>query len=111
MHKYVMKLIIDHSDGSNQTVITLPDTTFIAVSAYQNVELTQLKIDNNPFAKGFRYKVRSPIPQSVNGNGSIAAATASLPPAPSFTSESPMLAYWQQLHMQGLLPQCKIHYT
>ena len=27
---------------------------FIAVTAYQNDKITQLKIDNNPFAKGYR---------------------------------------------------------
>ncbi|XP_022666180.1 T-box transcription factor TBX2-like isoform X2 [Varroa destructor] len=31
-----------------------PETQFIAVTAYQNEKITQLKIDNNPFAKGFR---------------------------------------------------------
>ena len=31
-----------------------PETRFLAVTAYQNVRVTQLKIDNNPFAKGFR---------------------------------------------------------
>ncbi|KPP77115.1 T-box transcription factor TBX2b-like [Scleropages formosus] len=31
-----------------------PETDFIAVTAYQNDKITQLKIDNNPFAKGFR---------------------------------------------------------
>ncbi|XP_029294656.1 T-box transcription factor TBX3-like [Cottoperca gobio] len=30
------------------------ETEFIAVTAYQNDKITQLKIDNNPFAKGFR---------------------------------------------------------
>jgi len=30
------------------------ETDFIAVTAYQNEKITQLKIDNNPFAKGFR---------------------------------------------------------
>eukprot|EP00794_Sanderia_malayensis_P017779 gene17779-19555_t len=30
------------------------ETKFIAVTAYQNEKVTQLKIDNNPFAKGFR---------------------------------------------------------
>ncbi|CAK9252428.1 unnamed protein product, partial [Sphagnum jensenii] len=29
-------------------------TEFIAVTAYQNEKITRLKIDNNPFAKGFR---------------------------------------------------------
>ncbi|GMS89247.1 hypothetical protein PENTCL1PPCAC_11422, partial [Pristionchus entomophagus] len=31
-----------------------PTTEFIAVTAYQNNSITQLKIANNPFAKGFR---------------------------------------------------------
>ncbi|XP_042887700.1 T-box transcription factor TBX6-like isoform X2 [Penaeus japonicus] len=31
-----------------------PQTCFMAVTAYQNERITQLKIDNNPFAKGFR---------------------------------------------------------
>ena len=31
-----------------------PETQFIAVTAYQNTDITQLKIDSNPFAKGFR---------------------------------------------------------
>ncbi|CAO1437318.1 unnamed protein product [Diamesa tonsa] len=30
------------------------ETEFIGVTAYQNEKITQLKIDNNPFAKGFR---------------------------------------------------------
>ncbi|KAL9989550.1 hypothetical protein ACROYT_G004112 [Oculina patagonica] len=33
-----------------------PETTFIAVTTYQNEELIQMKIDHNPFAKGFRDK-------------------------------------------------------
>ncbi|EDO34667.1 predicted protein, partial [Nematostella vectensis] len=33
-----------------------PETAFIAVTTYQNEELIQLKIDHNPFAKGFRDK-------------------------------------------------------
>ncbi|KAJ8342898.1 hypothetical protein SKAU_G00328260 [Synaphobranchus kaupii] len=33
---------------------TFPEAAFIAVTAYQNPEITKLKIDNNPFAKGFR---------------------------------------------------------
>ncbi|CAM9964223.1 unnamed protein product [Lampetra fluviatilis] len=33
---------------------SFPDTTFIAVTAYQNSLITKLKIATNPFAKGFR---------------------------------------------------------
>ena len=31
-----------------------PETIFTAVTAYQNQLITKLKIDSNPFAKGFR---------------------------------------------------------
>ncbi|WKY02809.1 hypothetical protein Q1695_016246 [Nippostrongylus brasiliensis] len=34
--------------------IKLEKTEFIAVTAYQNCAITQLKIEHNPFAKGFR---------------------------------------------------------
>ncbi|XP_078410770.1 T-box transcription factor 16 [Cetorhinus maximus] len=33
---------------------TFPETVFMAVTAYQNEKITKLKIDHNPFAKGFR---------------------------------------------------------
>lgn len=148
MHKYIMKIVVDPTDGSGATVIPLPESTFIAVSAYQNVAVTQLKIDKNPFAKGFRYKVRvsdGATPRSSsscsngsrgdNGNNHNAGSTAGIingnpsngntsnvvvitssasalvpppPPPPPVPRETPMLTYWQQLHMQqGLMPQCE----
>ena len=36
------------------TEVCFQECTFIAVTAYQNEKITQLKIDHNPFAKGFR---------------------------------------------------------
>uniref|UniRef100_A0A1I8FN12 T-box domain-containing protein n=1 Tax=Macrostomum lignano TaxID=282301 RepID=A0A1I8FN12_9PLAT len=33
---------------------TFKETEFIAVTAYQNEKITRLKIDHNPFARGFR---------------------------------------------------------
>ncbi|XP_077306080.1 T-box transcription factor TBX6 [Lithobates pipiens] len=33
---------------------TFPETLFLTVTAYQNEKITQLKIQTNPFAKGFR---------------------------------------------------------
>ncbi|KAM9305377.1 T-box transcription factor TBX6 [Gastrophryne carolinensis] len=33
---------------------TFPETVFLTVTAYQNEKITQLKIQTNPFAKGFR---------------------------------------------------------
>lgn len=63
MHKYVLEIIVGPADGAATTATTmkLDDTAFIAVSAYQNTNLTQLKIDNNPFAKGFRDKFRGTV--------------------------------------------------
>ncbi|XP_058834809.1 T-box-containing protein TBX6L-like [Topomyia yanbarensis] len=60
MHKYQPRIhIIKSSDPSQipwspQSAFTFPETEFVAVTAYQNDRITKLKIDNNPFAKGFR---------------------------------------------------------
>ncbi|XP_036693256.1 T-box transcription factor TBX21 [Balaenoptera musculus] len=68
LHKYQPRLhIVEVSDGepeaacnaSNTHIFTFQETQFIAVTAYQNAEITQLKIDNNPFAKGFRENFES----------------------------------------------------
>ncbi|XP_041354268.1 T-box transcription factor TBX15-like [Gigantopelta aegis] len=50
---HVEKLETDNSVISH-TVVSFPQTTFMAVTAYQNQEITRLKIAKNPFAKGFR---------------------------------------------------------
>ncbi len=58
MHKYVPRIhIVEVIDGVDSNIVktyVFPETKFIAVTAYQNTDVTQLKIDNNPFAKGFR---------------------------------------------------------
>lgn len=60
MHKYQPRIIIVKTSDprtiawSPSTCAVFPETQFIAVTAYQNEKITQLKIDNNPFAKGFR---------------------------------------------------------
>lgn len=40
--------------GTDFKTFVFPETIFIAVTAYQNQLITKLKIDSNPFAKGFR---------------------------------------------------------
>ncbi|VEN41198.1 unnamed protein product, partial [Callosobruchus maculatus] len=40
--------------GDNFKTFIFPETSFTAVTAYQNHRITQLKIASNPFAKGFR---------------------------------------------------------
>lgn len=60
MHKYLPRIHFQAvekdtiADNSKILTFTFPETEFIAVTAYQNTDITQLKIDNNPFAKGFR---------------------------------------------------------
>ena len=60
MHRYVIRLhIVQASDEYSirtgpLSTYTFNETVFIAVTAYQNDEIKNLKIDNNPFAKGFR---------------------------------------------------------
>ncbi len=43
-----------HSEHQSFRTIVFQETKFIAVTAYQNHRITQLKIASNPFAKGFR---------------------------------------------------------
>jgi hypothetical protein len=63
MHKYQPRLhIVRATDGADpyamgRTFVSthvFPETQFMAVTAYQNQQVTQLKIEHNPFAKGFR---------------------------------------------------------
>uniref|UniRef100_A0A8C4TCJ2 T-box domain-containing protein n=1 Tax=Erpetoichthys calabaricus TaxID=27687 RepID=A0A8C4TCJ2_ERPCA len=63
MHRYLPRLHIVPADKTTEVIqlsgpevmtFTFPQTEFFAVTAYQNLRITQLKIDYNPFAKGFR---------------------------------------------------------
>jgi len=57
LHKYQPRIHIIRvgAPDGEQTVSThsFPETQFIAVTAYQNEEITALKIQHNPFAKAF----------------------------------------------------------
>ncbi|KAM9823108.1 T-box transcription factor 16 [Syngnathus typhle] len=60
MHRYHPRFHIVQADDlfsvrwSVFQTFTFPETSFTAVTAYQNTKITKLKIDHNPFAKGFR---------------------------------------------------------
>ncbi|XP_010864386.2 T-box transcription factor TBX22 isoform X2 [Esox lucius] len=66
MHKYKPRVhVIQHNPQLNLSQIpslpsegvtsySFPETEFTTVTAYQNQQITKLKIDRNPFAKGFR---------------------------------------------------------
>nr|XP_023022562.1 T-box transcription factor TBX20-like isoform X2 [Leptinotarsa decemlineata] len=65
MHKYQPRIhLVKRGEGASSHIQDLeqeeyktfifPETIFTAVTAYQNQLITKLKIDSNPFAKGFR---------------------------------------------------------
>ncbi|XP_028579336.2 MAX gene-associated protein-like isoform X3 [Podarcis muralis] len=63
MHRYLPRLHLVPADrvteviqlnGPDVHTFIFPQTEFFAVTAYQNIQMTQLKIDYNPFLKGFK---------------------------------------------------------
>ncbi|XP_056677339.1 T-box-containing protein TBX6L-like [Monodelphis domestica] len=66
MHRYQPRFLVAQADDLFNVcwnlfqVFSFPQTVFISVTAYQNEQITKLKIDNNPFAKGFREQGRKP---------------------------------------------------
>ncbi|OCT91400.1 hypothetical protein XELAEV_18014454mg, partial [Xenopus laevis] len=67
MHKYQPRVHVIRKDfssdlsstkpiptGEGVKMFSFPETVFTTVTAYQNQQITRLKIDRNPFAKGFR---------------------------------------------------------
>ncbi|XP_069068115.1 eomesodermin homolog isoform X1 [Pleurodeles waltl] len=75
LHKYQPRLHIvevsedgveDLNDSTKTQTFVFPENQFIAVTAYQNTDITQLKIDHNPFAKGFRDNYDSMYTASEN---------------------------------------------
>lgn len=55
LHKYEPRVHLVRVGSEERRVVTypFPETQFIAVTAYQNEEVTSLKIKYNPFAKAF----------------------------------------------------------
>ncbi|XP_055081042.1 T-box transcription factor TBX22, partial [Periophthalmus magnuspinnatus] len=125
MHKYKPRVHIIRQDprvdlSQIQSVpaegvrsFCFPETEFTTVTAYQNQQITKLKIDRNPFAKGFRdpgrnrgvldgllesYPWRGPLsldlkPFSMTLQGSPGSSSSSLSPLKSllpFSSSSPL---------------------
>ncbi|KAM8837756.1 T-box transcription factor TBX6 [Spinachia spinachia] len=59
LHRYQPRVhLIEARDvlrwGGAQHSFVFPETQFLTVTAYQNNKITELKINSNPFAKGFR---------------------------------------------------------
>ncbi|XP_070613469.1 MAX gene-associated protein isoform X2 [Erythrolamprus reginae] len=79
MHRYLPRLHLVPAEKATEVIqlngpdvrtFTFPQTEFFAVTAYQNIQITQLKIDYNPFAKGFREDgLSSRLQRDVKQNG------------------------------------------
>jgi hypothetical protein len=54
MHRYRPRLYVACTETGEIEDFTFDETTFMAVTAYQNPQITKLKIEGNPFARGFR---------------------------------------------------------
>ncbi|KAL4235428.1 T-box transcription factor tbx20 [Mactra antiquata] len=82
MHKYqprihIVKLTnqttvpVSSLDDVEHKTFIFSETVFIAVTAYQNQLITKLKIDSNPFAKGFRDSTRLSEFENVGMEGML----------------------------------------
>uniref|UniRef100_A0A8C5GKH9 T-box domain-containing protein n=1 Tax=Gouania willdenowi TaxID=441366 RepID=A0A8C5GKH9_GOUWI len=79
LHRYIPRLhvvpVSDKQVPSPDNCVTLgpetmtfifPQTEFVTVTTYQNFQITQLKINHNPFAKGFREDGKNPRLQRLS---------------------------------------------
>ncbi|MBN3285909.1 TBX20 factor, partial [Polyodon spathula] len=79
MHKYQPRVHIIKKKDHTASLLNLKseefrtfiftETVFTAVTAYQNQLITKLKIDSNPFAKGFRDSSRLTDIERINQSG------------------------------------------
>lgn len=93
MHRYLPRLHLVPADKATEVIqlngpdvhtYSFPQTEFFAVTAYQNIQITQLKIDYNPFAKGFREDGLSSKPQrDLKQNGNSEQEGGSVTSSPS----------------------------
>ncbi|XP_052249556.1 T-box transcription factor TBX10-like [Dreissena polymorpha] len=67
MHKYkvVIRVKPEAPTTEPERVFVFEESAFVAVTAYQNSQITQLKIQNNPFAKAFRDAHNPSVPHPM----------------------------------------------
>jgi len=106
MHKYVPRLHIvevnedpasDTNNTKNVKTYIFNETKFIAVTAYQNTDVTQLKIDNNPFAKGFREG-------SAKAEYENSVLTSCMPSTPNPLAKQPISTYTSTPKITNVVP-------
>ncbi|KAM6274723.1 MAX gene-associated protein isoform 2-T4 [Porphyrio hochstetteri] len=113
MHRYLPRLHLVPADKATEVIqlngpdvhtFTFPQTEFFAVTAYQNIQITQLKIDYNPFAKGFRDDGLNSRPQrDVKQNSNLEFEGADVFSAASIRGH-PAEVDVLDLHQRGLEP-------
>lgn len=86
LHKYEPRILLVRVNSEQRRVIPYPypETQFIAVTAYQNEEVTSLKIKYNPFAKAFLDAKERPdtiYPAGSNYGWFLPPNTSAQPPA------------------------------
>lgn len=91
LHKYEPRVHLVRVNSEQRRVVTypFPETQFIAVTAYQNEEVTSLKIKYNPFAKAFLDAKERPDSTYARENqtyGWFLPHTAYSAPQPSFST-------------------------
>jgi brachyury protein len=88
LHKYEPRVHLVRVGSEQRQVVTYPfsETQFIAVTAYQNEEVTSLKIKYNPFAKAFLDAKERPDSVYSRENSSFWIYQNSFPTSPSYTS-------------------------
>ena len=84
LHKYeprVHVVRVPGNKGDSQQVWTypFPSTQFVAVTAYQNEDVTALKIKHNPFAKAFLDAKERPTTAAGGGGGGGGGGGATMP--------------------------------
>ncbi|XP_027703297.1 T-box-containing protein TBX6L-like [Vombatus ursinus] len=85
MHRYQPRFLVVQADDlfnvcwNSFQVFSFPQTVFISVTAYQNQQITKLKIDNNPFAKGFREQGKKPRRRMTEETPSLAQGPQTQP--------------------------------
>ncbi|TGZ56265.1 T-box protein 2 [Temnothorax longispinosus] len=96
-HKYVPEIwIVRCFDVKNYNelftnptaLFAFKETEYIAVTAYQNQNITKLKINNNPFAKGFRETGQSRFKRKHHSIDYQAQSDSSLDKGVSLTYDS-----------------------
>jgi brachyury protein len=101
LHKYEPRVHVVRVGSEHRRVVTypFPETQFIAVTAYQNEEVTSLKIKYNPFAKAFLDAKERP-----DDSNNLSGTAAMFQHHPSQRTEH--VASYQPQH-----PQCEPFYS